>query len=233
MMILIRPGLQSVCLIHTRTDVHTRYGEENGFNRFKMVKMLRPHPLRLLSIYEYATNDGQYAQLGKDVQHHMHVRTIHWMHSRLRHKEVGLGQGQCGGGGGRVCLHAKLLSSVYSESDLHSLTRGEYLRHSSSWLWSVAAREAGKGKEGLAKSAFVAPVVPVSVLGVPFPMKWPHWWRKMGFGYINVYRDLGEYVSEPGKVFPCFGMAPQVRVRDSHSSVWPLGWSITHKRGIL
>ena len=45
-----------------------------------------------------------------------------------------------------------------------------------------------------------------------------------------------EYVSAPGvpgKVFPRFGVAPQVGVKDSHTSVWPLEWSITHKRGIL
>ena len=46
-------------------------------------------------------------------------------------------------------------------------------------------------------------------------------------------RQHGEYVSAPGKVFPRFGVAPRVGVRDSHSSVWPLEWSVTHKRGIL
>ena len=44
---------------------------------------------------------------------------------------------------------------------------------------------------------------------------------------------LREYVSAPGKVFPCFGVAPGVGVKDSHSSVWPLEWSVTHKRGIV
>ena len=42
-----------------------------------------------------------------------------------------------------------------------------------------------------------------------------------------------EYVSARGKVFPRFGVAPRVGVKDSHSSVWPLEWSVTHKRGIL
>ena len=42
-----------------------------------------------------------------------------------------------------------------------------------------------------------------------------------------------EYVSAPGKVFPRFGVAPRVGVKDSHSLVWPLEWSVTHKRGIL
>ena len=42
-----------------------------------------------------------------------------------------------------------------------------------------------------------------------------------------------EYVSAPGKVFPRFGLAPRVGVEECHSSVWPLEWSITHKRGIL
>ena len=37
----------------------------------------------------------------------------------------------------------------------------------------------------------------------------------------------------PSKVFPHFGVAPRVGVKDSHSSVWPLEWSVTHKRGIL
>ena len=37
----------------------------------------------------------------------------------------------------------------------------------------------------------------------------------------------------PGKVFPRFGVAPQVGVKDSHSSAWPLEWSVTHKMGIL
>ena len=39
--------------------------------------------------------------------------------------------------------------------------------------------------------------------------------------------------SAPGKVFPCFGVAPRVGVKDSHSSVWPPEWSVTHQRGIL
>ena len=45
-----------------------------------------------------------------------------------------------------------------------------------------------------------------------------------------------EYVSAPGapgKVFPRFGVAPGVGVKDSHSWVWPLEWSVTRKRGIL
>ena len=36
-----------------------------------------------------------------------------------------------------------------------------------------------------------------------------------------------------GKVFPRFGVAPQFGVKDFHASVWPLEWSVTHKRGIL
>ena len=30
-----------------------------------------------------------------------------------------------------------------------------------------------------------------------------------------------------------FGVATRVVVQDSHSSAWPLEWSVTHKRGIL
>ena len=47
---------------------------------------------------------------------------------------------------------------------------------------------------------------------------------------------LREYVIAPGalgKIFPRFGVAPRVGVKDSYSSVWPLEWSVTHKRGIL
>ena len=31
----------------------------------------------------------------------------------------------------------------------------------------------------------------------------------------------------PGKIFPRFGVAPRVGVKDSHTSVWPLEWSCT------
>ena len=47
---------------------------------------------------------------------------------------------------------------------------------------------------------------------------------------------LGEYLrapGAPGKVLPRFGVAPRVGVQDSHASVWPLEWSVTHERGIL
>jgi len=43
----------------------------------------------------------------------------------------------------------------------------------------------------------------------------------------------GHAPGAPGKVFPRFGVAPRVGVKDSHSSVWPLEWSVTHKKGIL
>ena len=55
-------------------------------------------------------------------------------------------------------------------------------------------------------------------------------------GLPDVECMLGEYVSAlgaPGKVFPRFGVALRVGVKDSHSSVWPLEWSVTPKRGIL
>ena len=55
--------------------------------------------------------------------------------------------------------------------------------------------------------------------------------------FITTHRA---YVSAPGtrracraKGFPRFGVAPRVGVKDSHSSVWPLERSVTHKRGFF
>ena len=49
----------------------------------------------------------------------------------------------------------------------------------------------------------------------------------------TLLREYGSAPGAPGKVFPRFGLAPRVGVKESHSSVWPLEWCITHKRGIL
>ena len=53
---------------------------------------------------------------------------------------------------------------------------------------------------------------------------------------VDPFSQFREYVSTPGapgKVFPRFGVAPRVGVNDSHSSVWPLEWSVMHLSGIL
>ena len=59
---------------------------------------------------------------------------------------------------------------------------------------------------------------------------------ELWLGFSLEHLGQGEYISAPGTRRAKFSHALVwfgVGIKDPHSSVWPLDWSVTHKRGIL